>query len=62
MKKAKNGVFTIQLRYDGLFVSTPLEYVDGELRLISHINFDGMSLNDLVEIVKRLIPARYKRD
>ena len=47
------------MRYDGLFVSAPLQYVDGEMRELTDINFDGMSVKKFVEILKRFIPANH---
>ncbi|GJY07091.1 hypothetical protein Tco_0374145 [Tanacetum coccineum] len=56
-KESNKEVFTIYLHYDGLFITSPLTYAEGSRREINDINFDGMSLDILCEIVKKLVPA-----
>ncbi|GJW15587.1 hypothetical protein Tco_0019720 [Tanacetum coccineum] len=56
-KKSKKAVFTIYLKYDGIFITNPLSYVEGTSREINDINFDGMSFNILVEIINKLMPG-----
>ncbi|GKE02942.1 hypothetical protein Tco_1390925, partial [Tanacetum coccineum] len=53
-KKSKNVVFTIYLKYDGIFITNPLSYVEGTSREINDINFDNMSFNILAEIINKL--------
>ncbi|GJU62779.1 retrovirus-related pol polyprotein from transposon TNT 1-94 [Tanacetum coccineum] len=56
-KESNKEVFTVYLHYDGLFITSPLTYAEGSRREINDINFDGMSLDILCEIVKKLVPA-----
>ncbi|GKA20861.1 copia LTR rider [Tanacetum coccineum] len=56
-KKSKKVVFTIYLKYDGIFITNPLSYAEGTSREINDINFDGMSFNILVEIINKLMPG-----
>nr|GEV84966.1 hypothetical protein CTI12_AA098400 [Tanacetum cinerariifolium] len=56
-KKSKKAVFTIYLKYDGIFITNPLSYVEGISREINDINFNGMSFNILVEIINKLMPG-----
>ncbi|GJU31593.1 calcium/proton exchanger [Tanacetum coccineum] len=55
-KKAKNVVFTVYFKYDGIFTSWPLKYAQGEMKEVNDTNFDEISYEDLLEIVKRLVP------
>ncbi|GKB91783.1 hypothetical protein Tco_0964055 [Tanacetum coccineum] len=55
-KKAKKAVFTIYFKYDGIFTSWPLKYAYGEMKEVSDTNFDEMSYEHLLKIVKRLVP------
>ncbi|GJZ50769.1 calcium/proton exchanger [Tanacetum coccineum] len=41
-KKSKKAVFTIYLKYDGIFITNPLSYAEGTSREINYINFDGI--------------------
>nr|GEV24448.1 hypothetical protein [Tanacetum cinerariifolium] len=54
-KKSKKAVFTIYLKYGGIFITNPLSYVEGISREINDINFDGVSFNILVEIINKLM-------
>ncbi|GJS17935.1 hypothetical protein Tco_0412407 [Tanacetum coccineum] len=53
-KKLK-GVITVNLYHDGVFVPSPMRYLQGDLKQITYINFKGMSSKDLTEIVRRLV-------
>ncbi|GKB01751.1 hypothetical protein Tco_0829795 [Tanacetum coccineum] len=55
-KKARKDVFTVNLHFDGIFTSWPLKYAQGQVRVITDINFDEMSYEHLKEIAKKLIP------
>ncbi|GKD31088.1 hypothetical protein Tco_1241866 [Tanacetum coccineum] len=55
-KKAKNVVFTVYFKYDGIFTSWPLKYAQGEMKEVNDTNFDEISYEDLLKIVKRLVP------
>ncbi|GKE16025.1 hypothetical protein Tco_1423602, partial [Tanacetum coccineum] len=35
-------VFTINLHHDGIFIASPLRYVQGDLKQITDINFEGI--------------------
>nr|GEX55666.1 hypothetical protein [Tanacetum cinerariifolium] len=52
-KKAKKAVFTFYIKYDGIFTSWPLKYAQGEMKEVNDSNFDEMSYEHLLEIVKR---------
>ncbi|GJT22501.1 zinc finger, PMZ-type containing protein [Tanacetum coccineum] len=56
-KKSKKDVFSIYMHYDGIFITSPLTYAEGSSREINDVNFDGMSLQILYEIVRKLIPG-----
>nr|GEW23177.1 ATPase, F1/V1/A1 complex, alpha/beta subunit, zinc knuckle CX2CX4HX4C [Tanacetum cinerariifolium] len=61
-KKAKKAVFTFYIMYDGIFTSWPLKYAQGEMKEVNDSNFDEMSYEHLLEIVKRLVPhCRFKK-
>ncbi|GJR99190.1 hypothetical protein Tco_0315699 [Tanacetum coccineum] len=51
-KKAKKDVLTVNFNYDGLFTSCPMIYFQGEMRVLTDMNFDEMSYEHLLEIVK----------
>lgn len=55
------GVFTVNLYHDGIFVRSPLRYIQGDVKQITDIDFEGMSYEDLTEIVKRLVLGLVKR-
>ncbi|GJW21453.1 hypothetical protein Tco_0032075 [Tanacetum coccineum] len=59
--KYKDNVFTVNLYHDGIFICNPLRYVEGDVKQITDVNFDGMTFNDLREIVKRLVHGLVKR-
>ncbi|GJV82318.1 hypothetical protein Tco_1522216 [Tanacetum coccineum] len=46
--------FTTTLHHNGVFIQNPLKYVHGETYVIKDINFEGMSVNQLREIIDRL--------
>ncbi|GJX85951.1 splicing factor [Tanacetum coccineum] len=52
--KIKDKVFTVNLHHDEIFISNPIKYVQGELKQIIDINFEGMSFNDLRETARHL--------
>ncbi|GJT34475.1 hypothetical protein Tco_0924894 [Tanacetum coccineum] len=60
-RKYKHNVFTVNLYHDGLFICNPLRYVEGDVKQITDVNFDGMTFNDLREIVKHLVHGLVKR-
>ncbi|GJX14918.1 splicing factor [Tanacetum coccineum] len=60
-RKSKDNVFTVNLYHDDIFIFNPLRYVEGDVKQITDVNFDGMSFNDLREIVKRLVHGLVKR-
>nr|GEX12716.1 zinc finger, PMZ-type [Tanacetum cinerariifolium] len=41
-KKSKKVVFTIYLKYNGIFITNPLSYMEGTSREINDINIDGI--------------------
>ncbi|GKB91151.1 hypothetical protein Tco_0963423 [Tanacetum coccineum] len=60
-RKYKDNVFTVNLYHDGIFICNLLRYVEGDMKQITDVNFDGMTFNDLREIVKRLVHGLVKR-
>ncbi|GJT77997.1 hypothetical protein Tco_1044722 [Tanacetum coccineum] len=37
-----NQVFTVNLHHDGIFIASPLRYVQGDLKQITDIDFEGI--------------------
>ncbi|GJR90842.1 hypothetical protein Tco_0214853, partial [Tanacetum coccineum] len=56
-KKANKVVFTVYFRYDRIFTLCPLKYAQGEMKDVNDTNFDEMSYERLLEIVKREIKS-----
>ncbi|GJS35661.1 calcium/proton exchanger [Tanacetum coccineum] len=54
-KKAKKDIFTVYFNSDGIFTSCPLLYAQGQMKEVNDTNFDEMSYEHLLEIVKRLV-------
>ncbi|GKC93618.1 zinc finger, PMZ-type containing protein, partial [Tanacetum coccineum] len=48
--------FTVNLHHDGYFISNPLKYVHGLLKLIDDIQFEEMLVGELYKVVSRLLP------
>ncbi|GJY16435.1 hypothetical protein Tco_0386857 [Tanacetum coccineum] len=61
-KKANNVVFVVYFRYDRIFTSCPFKYARGEMKEVNDTNFDEMSYEHLLEIVKRLVPHNSNDD
>lgn len=51
----------MNLHHDGVFIPSPLRYVQGEVKQITDIDFEGMSYNDLCEIVRHLVHGLVQR-
>ena len=49
------GDLTVKLHHDGVFVPNPLKYMNGECQIISDIQFEEMEVQDLFQIVERLV-------
>ncbi|GKA23599.1 hypothetical protein Tco_0709632 [Tanacetum coccineum] len=47
--------FTVNLYHDGLFQVNPLEYVHFDSIVIDDVSFDGMSFNDFLATIRRLV-------
>ncbi|GJS88600.1 calcium/proton exchanger [Tanacetum coccineum] len=47
--------FTTTLHHNGVFIQNPFKYVHGETYVIKDINFEGMSVNQLREIIDRFV-------
>ncbi|GKB49183.1 calcium/proton exchanger, partial [Tanacetum coccineum] len=54
-KIAKKVVFTVYLKHDGIFTSWPLKYAQGDIKELNDTNFNEMSYEHLVEIIKWLV-------
>ncbi|GJT69520.1 hypothetical protein Tco_1028806 [Tanacetum coccineum] len=52
--------FTTTLHHNGVFIQNPLKYVHGETYVIKDINFEGMSVNELREIIDRFVNGSSK--
>ncbi|GJR15321.1 hypothetical protein Tco_0797973, partial [Tanacetum coccineum] len=48
-------VFIVNLHHDGIFIPSPLRYVQGDLKQITDIDFEGMSFNVFRDIIKHLV-------
>ncbi|GKA33569.1 hypothetical protein Tco_0719998 [Tanacetum coccineum] len=55
-KKAKKDVFTLYFNWGGIFTSCHLLYAQDQMKEVNDTNFDEMSYEHLLEIVKRLVP------
>ncbi|GJY20378.1 hypothetical protein Tco_0392944 [Tanacetum coccineum] len=51
----KDQVFTVNLHHDGIFIASPLRYVQGDLKQITDIDFEGMSFDVFRDIIKHLV-------
>ena len=60
-KPDKNRAFTVNLKHDGLFTLKPFDYMEGDEKQITDINFEGMSFNELFEVVKHLVHSPLRR-
>jgi hypothetical protein len=49
------GDITVRLHHDGVFVPNPLKYITGELQIINDIQFEEMEVDDLFQVVERLV-------
>ncbi|GJY80181.1 hypothetical protein Tco_0492932 [Tanacetum coccineum] len=47
--------FTVYLYHDDVLVQNPLQYLQGEQRVINDINFEGMVFDELYPIILRLV-------
>ncbi|GJT43369.1 hypothetical protein Tco_0952084 [Tanacetum coccineum] len=47
--------FMTTLHHNGVFIQNPLKYVHGETYVIKDINFEGMNVNQLREIIDRFV-------
>nr|GFA15926.1 splicing factor [Tanacetum cinerariifolium] len=48
-------VFTVNLHHDGIFTASPLRYLQGDLKQITDIDFEGMSFDVFRDIIKHLV-------
>ncbi|GKD39917.1 hypothetical protein Tco_1260124, partial [Tanacetum coccineum] len=51
--KILKRVFTVNLSHDGVFVPIPVKYLQGDVKQVTNMDFEGMSFEDLTEIVRR---------
>ncbi|GJX40968.1 calcium/proton exchanger [Tanacetum coccineum] len=51
----KDQVFTVNLHHDGIFIASPLRYLQGDLKQITDIDFEGMSFDVFRDIIKHLV-------
>lgn len=49
------GDITVRLHHDGVFVPNPLKYTTGELQIINDIQFEEMEVDELFQVVERLV-------
>ncbi|GJU96615.1 hypothetical protein Tco_1321371 [Tanacetum coccineum] len=54
-KKDKNRVFTVNLKRDGIFSPYPFSYINGDEKQLTDFEFEGMSYDNLREVVRRLV-------
>ena len=47
--------FTVHLHHDGLFITNPLQYIQGDHRVINDIKFEGMVFDELYHLIRRLV-------
>ncbi|PWA39335.1 hypothetical protein CTI12_AA572830 [Artemisia annua] len=47
--------FTINLYHDGVFVSNPLQYLEGDHRIVEDIDFQGLIFSEFFPLMRRLI-------
>ncbi|GKD53702.1 calcium/proton exchanger, partial [Tanacetum coccineum] len=55
VKKDKKRVFTVNLKHDGIF--SPFSYINGDETQLTDFNFEGMSYDNLRELVRKLVHA-----
>nr|GEX70570.1 splicing factor [Tanacetum cinerariifolium] len=48
-------VFIVNLHHDGIFIPSPLRYLQGDLKQITDIDFEGMSFDVFHDIIKPLV-------
>lgn len=54
--------FTINFYYHGFFVGNPLQYVDGDLRVVHNVNFEGVIYSEFCHTFRKLVgmaPSSY---
>ncbi|GJS78556.1 calcium/proton exchanger [Tanacetum coccineum] len=56
-KLNKNQVLTVNLKHDGFFTLDPFEYLNGDEKQITYINFKGMSFDAFRDIIRHLVHA-----
>nr|GEU56700.1 hypothetical protein [Tanacetum cinerariifolium] len=61
MGRVRDKVFTVNLHHDGVFICNPIKYVHGELKQITDIDFEGMSLNDFHDVASHLVLMTIRR-
>ncbi|GJW04845.1 hypothetical protein Tco_1563701 [Tanacetum coccineum] len=54
-KKDKNRVFVVNSKHDGIFSPYPFSYIHGDEKQLTDFDFDGMSYDNLRELVKKLV-------
>lgn len=47
--------FTINLYHNGFFVGNPLQYVEGDLRVVNNVNLEGVIYSELCHILRKLV-------
>nr|GEY62118.1 hypothetical protein [Tanacetum cinerariifolium] len=47
--------FTVNLYHDGMFVVRPLEYRNGDFKVIDDVDFDGMLYVQVFDIIRRVV-------
>ncbi|GJT71278.1 hypothetical protein Tco_1030564 [Tanacetum coccineum] len=56
-KKDKNRVFVVNLKHDGIFSPYPFSYIHGDEKQLTDFDFEGMSYDNLRELVRKLVHA-----
>ncbi|GJW14977.1 calcium/proton exchanger [Tanacetum coccineum] len=54
-KKDKNRVFTVNLKHDGIFSPYPFFYINGDEKQLTNFDFEGMSYDNLRELIRKLV-------
>ena len=60
-KPDKNRVFTVNLYHDGYFTIKPFDYLGGDIKQITDVRFEGMSFDQLFDLVKHLVHNPLRR-
>nr|GEU94945.1 hypothetical protein [Tanacetum cinerariifolium] len=50
--------FSVNLYHDGVFVERPLEYTNGDFKVIDDVDFDGMLYVQMFDIIRRITPKK----